>query len=414
MTDQDDRLSADLQEYYRRMAQQPAPDVTGRVMMAAGSAATRLRLFVAIGGGVVAAGAVAAVVAVALLNHHPITVPAPAHTPTPSASPVAVAPTPTPLPTQQPVVGPAVHGFVPTDVTAVSASQWWVLGYNGPSCSSASCTRILHTTDAGATFTSVPPPDAPAPSGQLAVRLRFADPADGWVVDAAGTVWGTHDGGAHWTEEADAASVTDLEATGGVVYAIACTGSVCRLESSPTAGASWSTLPGSPTGGYLRSLVVNGGHIWAIDGGAASTSLQASSDGGLSFSALPVCPGDLGISNIYAVDATVMWATCATGTQAGVLVSTDGGRHFANLGDPGISNSSSIAGVSATTPVVASGQQLERSTDGGHTFATVASGAGQWSIVGFTTSTNGFAFDGSSGLWRTNDAAAHWYQVQFP
>jgi len=43
-------------------------------------------------------------------------------------------------------------------VTAVSAGQWWVLGSDSAGCSGADCTRILHTQDAGQTFTSIPTP----------------------------------------------------------------------------------------------------------------------------------------------------------------------------------------------------------------------------------------------------------------
>jgi photosystem II stability/assembly factor-like uncharacterized protein len=420
MPDQDDRLSAELRDYYRQMAQQPAPDLTGRVMMATDLRAARRRRWRAIGGGVVAAAAVAAVIVVTLVNHNSPTGVAPAHSPTaaPTALPTS---TPTSAPTSAPtfapvVAGPAVHGFVPTDVTAVSAGQWWVLGYNGPSCSSVSCTRILHTANAGQTFTSIPvPPVAPAQNQQQRDRLRFADSQNGWVVNATGAVWATHDGGEHWTHDAGTRPVSDLEASGGTVYAIACSGPNCKLEKSATSQDSWSILPVSPASGPLRNLLVNGSHIWAVEGNASGggTSLLASSDGGLHGSVRSVCGQDLGISGIYAVDTTVLWATCATGTQAAVFRSVDGGQHFTQVAMPGIANFASIAGVSSTTSVIGA-QALLRTTDGGHSFATVESNQTQWRMVGFTTSLNGFAFDLQPALWRTNDAGAHWYRVQFP
>ncbi len=423
MTDRDERLSAELQEYYRRMAQQPAPDVTGRVMMAATAPAARMRLWAAIGGGVLAAGAVTAVVAVALLNHHPATVPAPAQTPTPSASPVAVGPTPTPLPSQQPVVGPAVHGFVSTDVTAISASQWWVLGYNGPSCSSASCTRILHTTDAGASFTSISvPPVAPDQGSAQPVRLRFADPADGWVVSGTGLVWETHDAGVHWTQDPGISSVTDLEASNGEVFAITCVPAPnCVMRRSPAGRDSWSTLTASAGHGYLGRLNVNGVHVWAsIESSAGGPgSLITSADGGQHFSVQVMCPSALGYPDVYAVSSSVLWGTCATGTAAGVVRSVDGGQHFGAIPGPipSIPNLATIAGVSSSTAVIGGGSLL-RTTDSGQTFTTVEDNQTQWTVLGFTTAVNGFAFDlltsGQTALWRTNDTGAHWYQVQFP
>jgi photosystem II stability/assembly factor-like uncharacterized protein len=421
MPDQDDRLSTDLQDYYRRMAQQPAPDVTGRVMLSTDAHAARWRRFAAIGGGALAAGAVVAVVVLALANHHSPTGVAPAHssTPLPTTTP-ATAPTP---PATNPLMlaGPVAQGFVPTDVTAVSASQWWVLGYNGPSCSAASCTRILHTTDGGSTFISIPvPPIAPAHAGQQAPRLRFADAANGWAVSADAAVWATHDGGAHWLQDSGAGSVTDIEASSGSVYAIACaSGTSCTLERSPAGQGNWSNLAGSGGRGKLGHLVVNGAHLWVAiaSPGGGPGSLLASADGGQHFSTQTACSSALGFADPYAVSSSVLWATCATGTEASAWRSLDGGQHFAQVSAPPIANFASIAGVSSTTAVIGA-QALLRTVDGGHTFAPVEDNQTEWTVVGFTTSVNGFAFDlqpaGGSALWRTNDAGAHWYQVRFP
>jgi photosystem II stability/assembly factor-like uncharacterized protein len=425
MPDNDDRLSGELQDYYRQLERQPAPDVMGSVMLAADIRAARMRRFAGIGGGLLAAAAVAAVIVVALANHRSPTVVAPGPAGSPTPSPTASTSTPTVAPstsTPAPVaVGPAAHGFVPTDVTAISASQWWVLGYNGPTCASASCTRILHTTDGGSTFTSIPvPPVAPAQGSQQAVRLRFGDAANGWFVSAAGVVWATHDGGSHWAQDSGAGSVTDLEASGGAVYAVKCIGSPvpvasCTLERSPTGQDSWSTFTASSGHGSLGRLNVNGAHVWVAiySSGGGPGSLLASADAGQHFTTQTACPSALGFANIYAVSSSILWATCATGTQASAFRSVDGGQHFTQVAAPSIANFASIAGVSGTTAVVAA-QALFRTTDGGQTFATVEDNQTQWAIVGFTTSTNGFAFDAQTALWRTNDAGAHWYRVQFP
>ena len=83
----------------------------------------------------------------------------------------------------------------------------------------------------------------------------------------------------------------------------------------------------------------------------------------------------------------------------------------------GSGTSGLAAGVSSTTAVIG-GQVLLRTTDGGQTFATVENRQAQWTMVGFTTQVNGFAFaltgSGQSELWRTDDAGAHWHQVPFP
>jgi photosystem II stability/assembly factor-like uncharacterized protein len=421
MPDQDERLHPDLTEYYRRLAQQPAPDFKQRVLAAVDARGRRRRLFAGVGGGALAAAAVAVVVVVALANHgKPVGPPSPgpgsSASPPASPSPTVVSPTVPSVP-----VGPVVRGFVPADVTAISADEWWVFGFDVSACSPASCARILHTTDGGHTFVSIPaPPIALAQNGQQTVRLRFADPANAWVVSPHGIVWDTHDGGAHWTQDYSAGSVTDLEASGGAVYAVACGGGqACTVERSLTGQDSWSTLPGSGGHGSLDHLNVNGAHLWvAVESPAGGLGhLLASSDSGQHFSMQTACPGVLGFPNLYAVSSSVLWATCATGTEASAFRSVDGGQQFTQVaGQLSLPNFASIAGVSSTTAVIA-GQGLQRTADGGQTFATVEN-AGQWTIVGFTTSLNGFAFDltgtGQSQLWRTNDAGAHWYRVQFP
>jgi photosystem II stability/assembly factor-like uncharacterized protein len=315
-----------------------------------------------------------------------------------------------------------VQGFVATDVTAISADEWWVLGYDGPACSSASCTRIVHTTDGGHTFASIPaPPVAPMQSGQHSVRLRFADSADAWVVSAAGAVWDTHDGGAHWTLDFSAGSVTDLEASGGNVYAVSCIATVgCSVERSPSGQESWSILPASGGHGNLNHLSVNGAHVWvAIESqGGGLGWLLASSDFGQNFTMQTACPSALGYANEYVVDASTLWATCATGTEASAFRSVDGGQQFTPLtAQLSLPNFASIAGVSSTTAVIGGGT-LQRTTNGGQTFTTVESSQAQWTMVGFTTPVHGFALalpsSGQSELWRTNDVGATWYQVQFP
>ena len=416
MTDHDDRLDRDLRDYYARLRQQASPDLRDRVMLATERRPVFAHRFAAVGTGLVAAAAVAAIVVLVLVTHlartsAPV---GPAHTPPPAPSATASL-SATPTPTAQPVAGPPVHGFVPGDVTALSASEWWVLGEDGAACTAASCTRILHTTDGGATFTSVPvPPIAFAGSGQHD-RLRFADAADGWAVDAAGVLWATHDADQHWARPAGVSTVADVEASSGSVYALSCGSGGCSIYRSPVSSDAWNVLPAS-TRPALRSLLVNGSTVWAVDGTASATSLIVSTDGGATFVTRSVCPGTLGISNVYAASATVLWATCATGTQAGVYLSTNGGQSFVQQGG-GVQNSATIAGPSAAIAVAGSGVELQRSTDGGRTFVTEITASGAWDVIGFTTSTSGFALEQpASGdvLWHTSDAGAHWNAVRFP
>ncbi|HEY8675537.1 MAG TPA: hypothetical protein VIO13_06170 [Candidatus Dormibacteraeota bacterium] len=431
MSDQDERLAAELQDYYRQLARQQAPDLQQRVLAAGDARARRRRLLAGIAGGGLAAASLAVVVVVALANHNQPIGPSPG--PGASASPSASA-SPTVVPTAPSVpVGLAAHGFVPADVTATSSDEWWVLGWDrqcaipapaGPNneAIAAECTRVLHTTDGGHTFVSIPTPPVAVASGQRQPdRLRFADQFNGWVVSGLGVVWSTHDGGAHWIHDGGAGSVTDLEASGGAVYAVTCAGaSGCTVERSPTRQDSWTTLAASAGHGSLNHLSVNGAHVWvAIESQAGGLGwLLASTDSGQNFTRQTACPSALGYANEYAVDSSTLWATCATGTEASAFQSLDGGQQFTQLaGTVMLPNSASIAGVSSTTAVIG-GQGLLRTTDGGQTFATVENMQAQWTMVGFTTQVNGFAFaltgPGQSELWRTDDAGAHWHQVPFP
>jgi hypothetical protein len=422
MPEQDERLAEELRDYYRRLGEQPAPDLSARVMTATDRRAAVLRRWGGVGGGLVAVAAVAGVVVVALVTHNSSIAVAPGHSVSSAPSTASSGSRGTPTPPQVVPVGPTVHGFVPSDVTAVSADQWWVLG-DDPSCLGFQCLRILHTVDGGQSFASIPVPAvAPLQGGKQADRLRFADPLDGWlVVSGSGAVWETHDGGAHWIHDSGAGSVTDLEASGGAVYAVTCAGARgCTVERSPTGQDSWTTLAASAGHGSLNHLSVNGAHVWvAIESQAGGLGwLLASTDSGRNFTMQTACPSALGYANEYAVDSSALWATCATGTEASAFQSVDGGQQFTQLaGTVMLPNSASIAGVSATTAVIG-GQVLLRTTDGGQTFATVENMQAQWTVVGFTTQVNGFAFaltgSGQSELWRTDDAGAHWHQVQFP
>ncbi len=386
-------------------------------MPATDARSRRARAWGALGGGVLAAAAVAVLVA-ALLNHgiptggvHTLHSSSPLPTTAASATPSAPAPTSTAPPVVV-VTGPPLHGFVPSDVTAISAAEWWVLGFDRTSCSAATCTRIAQTVDAGHTFTSVAVPPV-APGG----TLRFADALNGWLASGTGALWTTHDAGAHWTHDGNAGSVTDVEASGGAVYAIACTGaSSCVLERSPVGRDAWTVLPAAGHGALSR-LTLNGGNVWMEDG-SGSTSLLASPDGGQHFAVHSVCHDAVAIAGLYAVSADVVWATCATGTQAAVYRSLDGGATFAQAGAPGIANFATVAGVSSSTAVAAA-QELVRTSDGGRSFTTVAGEHADWTIRGFTTSMDGFAMarplDGTSNqLWRSDDAGAHWHEVRLP
>jgi hypothetical protein len=313
---------------------------------------------------------------------------------------------------------------MPEDVTAMSADQWWVLGDDTAGCTGAACTRILVTVDGGQTFASIPTPPT------AVTGLRFRDPEDGWAYSST-TVWATHDGGARWSATTfPGMTVEDLETSGSYVYAVACTSTpVCWLERSPTTTDSWQALaiPSDVVAsGYLAgSLNVHDSSVWMAfrsdedNGNEQVSKVLTSTDDGDHFSETSVCPGSLGINSLYAGSSEDLWATCSTGLLVGVWQSEDGGSTFTAVPETGGFDepmSGTIAGNSASQVVLA-GTSLLVSADGGQTYQVAFAPGGNWRIVGFTTSEDGFALSlvgPTTGLWRTVDAGAHWYQVQLP
>jgi photosystem II stability/assembly factor-like uncharacterized protein len=315
-------------------------------------------------------------------------------------------------------LGPAVDGFVPEDVTAVSADQWWVLGIDGGGCAGTDCTRILHTQDGGHTFTSLPVPPA------ALTGLRFLNSEDGWAFGAS-TVWSTQDGGADWSGTILTGTVEELETSGSYVYAIVDEPgalSVWTLDRSPISSSGWEVMTAT-RGEQLGNLNVHGKDVWMSETfGQASDQVYISTDDAAHFTATPICPEEVGITSLYAATTQDLWATCSTASSDEVWRSTDGGQAFTEVQsgtepEPGWS---SIAGVSASTAVLA-GTSLQQTVDGGQSFRPVLDNGDDWSIVGFTTAEDGFAlsypnssFVLPSGLWRTGDGGASWYEVQLP
>ena len=126
------------------------------------------------------------------------------------------------MPPAPPSPGPSgglPPGLDVASVTFVSLTTGWVLG--GGICGASPCVQVWRTVDGGRTWTDVPAPPAPAPlatNAEVRPLIRFANPNDGWVA-ASGTLWATHDGGAHWNGQS-IRSVYALEASAGSVHAI--------------------------------------------------------------------------------------------------------------------------------------------------------------------------------------------------
>src|SRR5206468_813902 len=136
--------------------------------------------------------------------------------------------------------------------------------------------------------------------------------------------------------------------------------------------------------------------------------LLVSRDGGLALTrkASPCYAGLIG--RLQASSATVVWAACPTGTEAGAWRSADAGSHWSEIPrhplhglNGGLANSLQLAPASDTVAVLVPGanERLLRSTDAGETFAPLPFPPKSHSVawIGFTDPRTGSALVSGSG-----------------
>jgi hypothetical protein len=369
-----------------------------------------------------------------------------ATTPTspPAAASATTLPTTTvPAATTVPAGGTVPSGFDPVSFTAVSPSDYWLLG-DAP-CPNPVCTSIVRTTDGGSHFVGIPAPASPLLEGTGSSTgintLRFADNSDGYAfaTGAGGEFWDTHDGGGQWQQPG---FLTGRELLGfgtGDGYAFALVGS-CQngscstvyLERSPVTSDQWSaiTVPVPAGTDQVASMTVNGSDLWfslTTSASQADQLLVAGTGGGAHFDTYQSpCFAGLG-GSIEASSADVLWAMCPTGMMAEAFRSTDGGSQWKALSTGELENSALLAPASDTTAVIQPAEQGEllRTDDGGATWQPVASagaGGSWWSWIGFTDASTGSGLEQSDApanwpwpngpypeqLWRTADGGSTW------
>jgi photosystem II stability/assembly factor-like uncharacterized protein len=296
-------------------------------------------------------------------------------------------------------------------------------------CAAGRCTTLVATSDAGETWHAVGQlrpslvGDEPAAS-----KVRFATPQDGWVFGPQ--LWSTHDGGKTWRQIDEPAPVSDVEAAGGIAYAVVGD----RLLRAQVGSDSWQAVRQV---GESATMALHGHAIWVLGGRPDSTQLLTSADGSTWQTVTDPCAkygADWMLSAVAPVTTSHVFLLCVGGAGAGseakkVLFSADAGRmataNAIDLPRGGIASGLAAASDSVVAVVASSGaSEVYRSGDAGKSWQTpLQQGDGGFGYydVGFTTATQGVAVYGRPGqpnaprpeLLMTRDAGATWSLVHF-
>ncbi len=333
-------------------------------------------------------------------------------------------------------------------VTFVSADVGWLLGV--VPAGSRTHLAVLHTIDGGATWSQRPAPPVTLGAGGTAnsARIRFADPADGWIAAPLArstgpfprVLWSTHDGGRSWHEVAvpGGGSIAALEAADGVVHlaTLAWRAARVRLYSTPAATDAWvpapTTLPIGAGPVPSADMSLHGGAGWVVENDRMVVAGARLTSGSWQ-PWTPPCADALGAGVLAASSTTDLVAVCdegvwgppPPGVTAGpwLFTSDDAGSSFTAVGKVVMPIGSVFASSVATPPgepqvVVVGGRLgLAATFDGGHTWRTVyrAPGGLGVRVVGFTTASQGVAIatgaKATATLLMSHDGGATWSPV---
>lgn len=394
----------------------------------------------------VAAGAVAAVVgAVAgIENWYPhasrtpvANSPSP-HLPTPTPAPHSRTPSPSTLASRStaPVNTAALHGVRILDLTFAGQDDGWALASADCIRTAGRCTALLRTTD-GTTWKSMPGSEfnVPGVSAGCATRcvqhIRFAN-------DSVGYAYGPHallmttDGGFTWEPQPGGALFLE-SLQGNVIRVTASSDSGCpgpcgvRVETSAIGSTTWAPAALGPVSGARIAFARGGPNAYLLvmrnpAGGAsdATSTLYRSADRGVTWtSSGEPCPQAGGEVDSFAVaggggnEVSVLCTVRMAPHRSFVATSSDGGAYFA--AQPGTVPAATAEQLTGdpTTVLVAAGDGLARSADGGRHWTTVPEVTGHITFVGFENRSVGRAVTDGNAIWTTRDAGESWTQAAF-
>jgi len=350
---------------------------------------------------------------ISVTNHSSTTVAPTSTTSTPTTKPGVVATTTTTTTPRVPL-----HSVV--SATFVSTSRGWALDKNG---------NVLGTTDGGRSWHSV------GSLGRSDMTIRFGDASHGFAFPSQDTNTPTNlvtvDGGATWKalNAPFSGRAYDLAISKGTVYAVAFDSNAnFRIWSSPAGNLSWTEDPIKvPVGGGpvpSIQLVFSNGAGWLMEvdrvvvGGAQmSTTVHWSKW-------TPPCSTANGPATLAAWSATDLIASCDEGVWGSppapakaVYTSHDAGATFQRRSAPVFG---AVAAADPNYALLATGDTIRRSVDGGRTWTTVAGSAvsnpgdSQPLDLGFTSNTQGFVIFANDQMVMTYDAGATWSAMTQP
>jgi hypothetical protein len=340
--------------------------------------------------------------------------------------------------------GPVPAHARAASVSFVSARTGFVLAASP--CGHAPCTRVLRTTDRGASWSAFPAPRVRVsrPYTKGLWGLRFANANRGWAFGYG--LWQTTDGAAHWQRESvPGRFVIDLAPVAGrelvaltatcVTFANGCGGRL-SLYHRAISGGRWRRVAMSAAQTDSESVAVHGPVVWVLMG----RQLLLSADGGRHFASrrqpcaqtaneLPqptslsddgahtylLCTGEAALSH------TVKHIYRTASTTGGWKEMGEAPRG----GDGGVLAAGSDHAVVLATSSAAS--WLYRSHDSGHHWATArfyGDGGQGWSDLAFVTPTDGAVIHAPAGslgdmgnypgkLLLTDNGGRTWREVAF-
>lgn len=353
--------------------------------------------------------------------------------------------------------GAVLPGFEPQAIVAVGGTRDVIVAGTVPCASGDVCPELLRgSLGTGGRVgswhrTQAPPVPRAAPGERLDIgSVTFANARDGYdLVSAYGPggaddLYATTDGGASWRHvEGLRATVLTLAAAPSGVYAVTaqCRAGAChdyRLARSKPGAALWESTPvpgtGELGGGPIGLSVLGHEVVMNFDPPVlgAKPRILVSRGGRAPFEVLPGLPSQ-GACELSPEPGGAVWAACPTGMLVSYLHSPSlQGRYtsvwvYAGTGGGGlVPIGGAVAyrwtGIPTYGAVRLAGHLLQRTIDGGRSFATAgpwpfAVNAGTVARFVFLDERDGFGLGPTPGeptraeIVETTDGGTHWARV---